>query len=83
MYAPQLGGVYGLSNAQEWIFVGEADNIQEALGDHLRDLGTSLMKRQPTGFVFEVCDGARRSARLDCLVLEYEPSCNRLGSRSS
>ncbi len=37
----------------------------------------SLMKRQPTGFVFEVCDGARLSARQDRLVLEYEPFCNR------
>jgi hypothetical protein len=70
-------GVYGISNAQEWIFVGEADNIQDALLDHLRDVGTELMKRQPTGFVFEICDGSRRIARQDRLVLEYEPTCNR------
>jgi hypothetical protein len=83
MYAPATGGVYGISNAQEWIFVGEADNIQGALMDHLHDLGTSLMKRLPTGFVFEVCNGTRRTTRQDRLVLEYEPVCNRLSSRSS
>ena len=79
-YAPIAGGVYGISNAREWIYIGETDNIQGALWDHLQDLYTSLMKRQPTGFVFEICDEARRSARQDRLVLEYEPTCNRQSS---
>src|ERR1700675_1842355 len=77
MYAPNVSGVYGISNAREWIYIGETDNIQGALLHHLRDPGASLMKRQPTGFVFEICDEARRSARQDRLVLEYEPVCNR------
>jgi hypothetical protein len=77
MYGPASPGVYGISNAREWIFIGESDNIQGALLGHLRDLYTSLMKRQPTGFVFEVCEGTRRTARQDRLVLEYEPRCNR------
>lgn len=76
-HAPVTSGVYGISNAREWIYIGETDNIQGALFHHLQDLYASLMKRQPTGFVFEVCDGARRSARQDRLVLEYEPVCNR------
>lgn len=81
-FAPVASGVYGISNALEWIYIGETDNIQSALLGHLQDLYTSLMKRQPTGFVFEVCDGARRSARQDRLVLEYEPTCNRHSSRN-
>ena len=81
MYAPVASGIYGISNAREWIYIGSADNIQIALLDHMEDLGTSLMKRQPTGFVFEVCQGARRSTRQDRLVLEYEPVCNRHVSR--
>jgi hypothetical protein len=80
-YAPAASGVYGISNAIEWIYIGETDNIQAALLDHLQYLYTSLMKRQPTGFVFEVCEGARRSARQDRLVHEYEPSCNQDASR--
>jgi hypothetical protein len=82
-YAPSASGVYGISNAREWIYIGETDNIQDALFDHLRDLHTSLMNRQPTGFVFEVCNGARRSTRQDRLVLEYEPACNRHSPRHS
>ncbi|HTA70675.1 MAG TPA: hypothetical protein VK776_20465 [Bryobacteraceae bacterium] len=76
-HAPVASGVYGISNAREWIYIGATDNIQGALLHHLQDLGASLMKRQPTGFVFEICDEARRSARQDRLVLEYEPVCNR------
>jgi hypothetical protein len=77
MYAPTSSGVYGISNAREWIYIGESDNIRGALLGHLKDLYAALMKRQPTGFVFEVCDGTRRTARQDRLVLEYEPACNR------
>ena len=83
MYAPATSGVYGISNAREWIYIGEADNIQRALLVHLQDPDASLLKRQPTGFIFEVCDGGRRSARQDRLLLEYEPTCNRRSSRYS
>ena len=75
-YAPRQSGVYGISNAQEWIYIGETDNIQDALLDHLGQSDTPLMKRQPTGFVFEICDGTSRPARLECLVAEYAPRCN-------
>ncbi len=80
-HAPAQSGVYGISNAAEWIYIGEADDIQEALLGHLRELEPSLLRRQPTGFVFEVCDRAIRPARQDRLVLEYEPTCNRHWSR--
>jgi hypothetical protein len=80
IYAPFASGVYGISNASEWIFIGEADNIQVALQHHLLDVDTSIMKRQPTGFVFEVCGPDARVARQNRLSSEYEPACNRAGS---
>jgi hypothetical protein len=76
--APVASGIYGISNAREWIYIGETDNIQGSLLSHLQELDTSLMKRRPTGFVFEVCDRANRPVRQDRLVVEYEPTCNRL-----
>jgi len=82
-YAPVASGVYGISSAREWIYIGETDNIQGALLDQLQDPTTSIMKRQPTGFVFEICERTNRSARQDRLVFEYEPICNRLSSRNS
>jgi len=75
-YAPARAGVYGISNASEWIYISETEDIQGALLAHLQDFGALLMQRRPTGFVFEVCDGTSRSARQDRLVLEYAPTCN-------
>ena len=82
-YAPQAPGVYGISNAREWIYIGHAGNLQKALLDCFQDPGSALMKKQPRGFVFEICDEAHWVTREDRLVLEYEPAFNRhsLGAR--
>ncbi len=80
-HAPAASGVYGISNALEWIYIGETDNIQESLLGHLRESYSWLQGKQPTGFVFEACDRARRLARQVRLVLEYEPIRNLHGSR--
>ncbi len=75
-YAPTTSGIYGMSNAREWIYIGETDNIQGTLLSHLQELTTSVMIQRPTGFVFEICDRARRTSRQDRLVLEYKPTSN-------
>jgi hypothetical protein len=82
-YAPATSGVYGISNAREWIYIGETDNIQSTLLTHLLELETRPLRLQPTGFVFEVCEPATRPNRQDRLVLEYEPFCNRSSPRNS
>lgn len=82
-YAPSVSGVYGISNAREWIYIGETDNIQGALLEHLQDSSDQVMKKQPTGFVCEVCDGARRTGRQSRLIVEYAPACNGPSSRYS
>jgi hypothetical protein len=75
--APTASGIYGISNAREWIFIGETDNIQASLLLDLRQGLSALLKRVPTGFVFELCGAADRRARQDRLILEYAPVCNR------
>ena len=75
--APTASGNYGISNAREWIFIGETDNSQASLLHDLQQGNSALLKRFPTGFVFELCDAADRPARQDRLILEYEPVCNR------
>ena len=80
MFAPAASGVYGISSAREWIYIGETDDIRTALLTHLEEPHTFVMTRQPTGFVFELCERAYRPARQDRLILEYEPTCNRHGS---
>jgi hypothetical protein len=75
--APALSGVYGISNAREWIFVGETDNIKASLIGHLQETHTPLLERGPTGFIFELCLPYNRLARQERLIQEYQPVCNR------
>ena len=81
--APAASGVYGLSNALKWIYVGEADNIQATLLEHLEEVSTLPMENFPTGFSFELCSPELRVARQRRLILELEPACNgRMRGRS-
>ncbi len=72
-----MPGVYGLSNAREWVFVGAADDIRAALLGHLQEGDTTLKSRVPTGFTFEICHPSHRAARVSRLVTELSPVCNR------
>ncbi len=69
--------MYGLSNGLEWVFIGEAGNIRAQLMTHLREVGTVLTSRRPTGFTFEICSPAERSNRRERLVRDFKPYCNR------
>lgn len=75
--APEVSGVYGLSNAREWIFIGETNNIQARLMEHLKETDTELVNRRPTGFAFERCSPVERIYRQNALVQQFEPFCNR------
>jgi hypothetical protein len=71
-----LSGVYGLSNAREWILVGQTDDIKATLLGHLRETHTPLLEREPTGFTFELCAPYNRHSRQQRLIQEYQPVCN-------
>lgn len=75
--APAASGIYGVSNAREWIYIGETDNIQASLLEELRQTDSAILKRYPTGFVFELCVPAGRLARQERLIWEYVPVFNR------
>ena len=72
-----MPGVYGLSNAREWVFVGVADDIRATLLGHLQEVDTTLKSRAPTGFTFEICHPSQSAARSSRLVAELSPFCNR------
>jgi hypothetical protein len=76
-FAPPSSGVYGISDARQWIYIGEADNIRETLLTFLTGNGLPLACQQGKGFVYELCERSQRLERHDRLVREYEPSCNR------
>jgi hypothetical protein len=72
--APSSSGVYGLSNAEEWIFIGEAGNIRSALLEHLREVNAMPAGRKPRGFSFELTPAMQRVARRDQLARELTPA---------
>jgi predicted GIY-YIG superfamily endonuclease len=74
--APASSGVYGLSNAREWIYVGETGDIQGRLLDHLERMSDFLADALPTGFSFELCAAHERAARQRHLILELRPVRN-------
>src|SRR5947209_1799065 len=77
-HAPATSGVYGLSNGREWIYIGETDNIQARLLEHLAESSTQLKSHAPTGFTYELCESTSRLRRQDRLVAQYGPVCNRV-----
>jgi len=79
-HAPAAPGVYGLSNPRQWIYIGEAENIQQQLLQHISD-ANGLQKFKPTGFSYEVCAGAQRTMRYGRLIQEYGPVLNRTAGR--
>jgi hypothetical protein len=76
--APAVSGVYGLSNAREWIYVGETANIQAELLKHLQHPNEVLREHAASGYTFELSSPENRVERQNQLVRELEPIGNRL-----
>ena len=72
--APNSSGVYGLSNSSEWIFIGEASNIRNALLEHLRDVNGMPASRKPRGFSYELSSPVQRVTRRNQLARELTPT---------
>ncbi len=71
--APEWGGIYGLSNAQAWIYIHAVDDIRGALLDHVKERNPTPDFRSVTGFSFEICGSTERSKRCSQLVEELRP----------
>jgi excinuclease UvrABC nuclease subunit len=79
-YAPRESGVYGIYNNSEWIYIGEAKDIEARLYEHIRgqsDQSARILRRNPTGYLFERCDALTRTSREAQLIRELDPVCNR------
>ena len=76
--APAASGVYGLSNARQWIYVRETANIQSELRKHLQHPDAFLTAHTPSGFTYELSLPEHRVERQNQLVIELRPLGNRL-----
>ncbi len=70
--APAASGVYGVSNAKNWLFIEETENIRASLMGYLAD-SSSLAADSPSGFSFELSPSYNRTARRDRLIAELAP----------
>jgi predicted GIY-YIG superfamily endonuclease len=81
--APAVSGVYGIycrrGSEQDWIYVGESQDILGRLLEHLQGKGPEdacIVSHSPTSFTYEAVEEKRRVARQDELILELHPACN-------
>ena len=72
-FAPAVSGVYGLYNFDYQLFIGEADNIREALLRHLDRDHSRSPRFQPTGFMFKTCTAEVRERNAEALIQQYQP----------
>jgi hypothetical protein len=71
--APAGAGVYGLTNARGWIFIGESDDIRASLLARLERKFAGVDGRAATGFFFESWPTGDCTARRDRLIQELGP----------
>ncbi len=75
--APAASGVYGIFTPHEWIYIGESQDIQARLLQHLNGDNPCIGTSGATSFSFELVPAQQRAVRQSALVLEYQPACNR------
>ena len=75
--APAASGVYGVFTAHEWVYIGESQDLQARLLQHLNGDNPCISTSGSTAFSFELVPVHQRAARQAALVLEFHPLCNR------
>jgi cell division septation protein DedD len=70
-YAPPTSGVYGLFNIDCQIFIGDSENIRDALLRHESE--TDFEQLKPTGFCFELCAAKLRKLWAAELIARFHP----------
>lgn len=70
-HAPPTSGVYGLFNIDCQIFIGDSENIREALLRHESE--TDFQHLKPTGFSFELCAAKLRKLWAAELIARFQP----------
>ncbi len=72
--APPSSGIYGLFSAL-WIYIGEAQNIQGKLLEHLTETGSCISHYRPSSFAFELVEADERETRRAEISTMLQPLC--------
>jgi hypothetical protein len=79
--APTGPGVYGIANSENWIYIGDSDNLEAALLRHLNASDTDLVQRNPTLFAWEKTLATDRAERKIALTQELKPRLLTMATR--
>jgi hypothetical protein len=74
LHAPAKSGVYYLHNSAQCIYVGEAENIRQALLGHLHGDISWITVWDPSGFCFELCPETVRVEKKNDLTMRFGPA---------
>jgi hypothetical protein len=72
-------GVYGILNAEGWVYIGQAHDLRASLMRHvLKESAESVCIHinQPTGWVAELVPVPKLADREAALIREFRPRCN-------
>jgi hypothetical protein len=73
--APADSGLYALFTREEWIYIGEAENIQVHLLQHLNSPDPLVLRYGVTSFAYECVPLEARATRQQELIAEFNPLC--------
>ena len=76
----KVPGVYGIANAShQMVYIGESENMQERLAEHMTDRQHCLWSYAPAEVFAEQVSGGEvaRKRREQELITEYNPPCNK------
>jgi hypothetical protein len=74
--APNASGLYTIYTSQQWVYVGESDDIRHSLFRHLNEPDACMDRCGPLSFSFELTSSAERVSRRKALMAELRPVCN-------
>lgn len=78
-YALEGSGIYAIGTKTEWVYIGEADNVQERLLEHYNgwsDQSGCISQYNPDRFSYVPHPPENRTDRESELIAEHNPFCN-------
>lgn len=70
---PNTPGVFGVYNAQGWVFIAKSKSLRNSLFNCFVQRSRFWPGNEPTGYTFESCSPTEAEELRDQLILEYSP----------
>ncbi len=75
-YVPAAPGVYGIFTKDRWVYVGQSQDLERRLLEHVFGDNPCVQRHSPTSFMFELAPVWQLDSREAALIRELSPACN-------